>query len=232
MGPLREPVEETLLCGMAGYADAVGYLTLGAIFAANMTGNTVLLGIALATGDARAIAAHGAAIAAFFAGALTGRALGLVGPTRAPLLLLEAALLALLVVVPVPTLAKLALLALAMGIQASARVRVGEVDLPSVVVTTTLARLARRLVDLVAKRQAGEGGDPREAVLPYALAWLAYGVGAAVGALGVRTMERPLLVPLIVLLPLAALELLSWRRACSSGGRGGKMPAPQRGSDP
>ncbi len=122
---MREATEETLLCGMAGYADAVGYILLGSIFAANMTGNTVLLAIAVTQGATDAILGHGAAIAGFFAGALVGRSLALVAPTRAPELLLQAALLGLLVAVSLPTFAKLALLALAMGIQASARVQVG-----------------------------------------------------------------------------------------------------------
>ena len=38
-----------LLCAAAGFADAVGYVNSG-VFAANMTGNTVLAGLALAGG--------------------------------------------------------------------------------------------------------------------------------------------------------------------------------------
>jgi uncharacterized membrane protein YoaK (UPF0700 family) len=36
-----------LLTGAAGYVDAVSYLLLGRVFTANMTGNTVLLGLAI-----------------------------------------------------------------------------------------------------------------------------------------------------------------------------------------
>ncbi len=38
----------TTLTIVAGIADAVGYITMGGVFAANMTGNTVLAGIAAA----------------------------------------------------------------------------------------------------------------------------------------------------------------------------------------
>src|SRR5260370_19332964 len=40
-----------LLCAVAGYVDGFGYLELGGVFAANMTGNTVLLTIAATRGD-------------------------------------------------------------------------------------------------------------------------------------------------------------------------------------
>src|SRR5499426_3267290 len=61
-----------LLTGAAGYVDAISYLALGRVFTANMTGNTVLLGLALVQGDAdgagRALLALG--------GFLTGGAIG------------------------------------------------------------------------------------------------------------------------------------------------------------
>ena len=47
----RPTFQAALLTLVAGMADAVGYISLGGIFAANMTGNTVLAGIALAEGQ-------------------------------------------------------------------------------------------------------------------------------------------------------------------------------------
>ena len=45
----RHPyLQAGLLTIVAGIADAIGYLTMGGIFAANMTGNTVLAGISAA----------------------------------------------------------------------------------------------------------------------------------------------------------------------------------------
>ena len=45
--PERQIVQATGLTIVAGMADAVGYITMGGVFAANMTGNTVLAGIAV-----------------------------------------------------------------------------------------------------------------------------------------------------------------------------------------
>jgi uncharacterized membrane protein YoaK (UPF0700 family) len=52
--------------------DAFSYLVLGHVFVANMTGNVVLLGFALAGAPGFSITASLAAIAAFAAGALIG----------------------------------------------------------------------------------------------------------------------------------------------------------------
>ena len=42
---VRPQIQATLLTIIAGISDAVGYITMGGVFAANMTGNTVLAGI-------------------------------------------------------------------------------------------------------------------------------------------------------------------------------------------
>lgn len=52
----------------AGCTDAVTYVELGHVFTANMTGNTVLLGIALVAGDGARIVHSVAALAGFCAG--------------------------------------------------------------------------------------------------------------------------------------------------------------------
>ncbi|MCL4746728.1 MAG: DUF1275 family protein [Burkholderiaceae bacterium] len=56
----------------AGYVDALSYLGLSRVFTANMTGNTVLLGIALAQLDGDAIARSSLALAGFLTGAAAG----------------------------------------------------------------------------------------------------------------------------------------------------------------
>jgi uncharacterized membrane protein YoaK (UPF0700 family) len=57
------------LASVAGYLDAVTYLSLGNVFTANMTGNTVLLAIAVSEGDGARAARSLCAIAGFCAGA-------------------------------------------------------------------------------------------------------------------------------------------------------------------
>ena len=61
---------------VTGLVDAFSYLVLGHVFVANMTGNVVLLGFALAGTPGFSITASLAAVAAFAAGALIGGKLG------------------------------------------------------------------------------------------------------------------------------------------------------------
>src|SRR6266478_10163850 len=59
-----------LLCSVAGFVDAFGYLQFDRVFAANMTGNSVLLSIAAAAGDWQRVGLYAGTLAAFIAGAL------------------------------------------------------------------------------------------------------------------------------------------------------------------
>ena len=52
--------------------DALSYLALGRVFTANMTGNTVLLGVALVQGEADAAGRAGLALGGFLAGGAIG----------------------------------------------------------------------------------------------------------------------------------------------------------------
>ncbi|MER6506938.1 YoaK family protein [Nonomuraea sp. NPDC001636] len=56
----------------AGAVDALSFLALGQVFTANMTGNIVLLGLALGTGDASHVIRSGIALAAFCLGLAIG----------------------------------------------------------------------------------------------------------------------------------------------------------------
>ncbi|CAN3979245.1 YoaK family protein [Kitasatospora purpeofusca] len=61
-----------LLTVVTGLVDAVSYLALGHVFVANMTGNVIFLGFALAGAPGLSARASLAALAAFLAGALAG----------------------------------------------------------------------------------------------------------------------------------------------------------------
>jgi uncharacterized membrane protein YoaK (UPF0700 family) len=145
-----------LLTAVAGLIDAVTYLQLGRVFVANMTGNVVLLGFALAGAGGLSVGASLLALGAFLAGAMAGGRLGRrLGTQRRRLLAtgtaLEGALIGLALVVTLANAGHtggairyvlLAPLALAMGLQAATARQVGVPDLTTVVLTMTLTGLA------------------------------------------------------------------------------------------
>src|SRR5258707_9275564 len=74
-GPL--PALLLVLTMVTGIVDAVSYLKLGHVFVANMTGNVVFLGFAIADPQNFSIPASLVAIGAFLTGAIAGGRLGL-----------------------------------------------------------------------------------------------------------------------------------------------------------
>jgi uncharacterized membrane protein YoaK (UPF0700 family) len=192
-------LQATILTLVAGIADAVGYITMGSVFAANMTGNTVLAGIALAQGGWLDAWRHLAPLVAFFVGAMISRLL--LRLLRAPTagLIVEAALLAVVGILPVGPEAAVLIVALAMGVQASAITHFAGSAISTVVVTSTMARGADAVLDRIWP------GDTRAPAAPtnrrlLALTWVGYLVGAVIGALLVPVMPYPLLVPAALLL--------------------------------
>src|SRR5262249_55125597 len=59
-----------LLAVAAGFSDALGYVALGRVFTANMTGNTILLGLAIGQGHLQAALRSVAALVGFSFGVL------------------------------------------------------------------------------------------------------------------------------------------------------------------
>lgn len=149
-----------LLAGMfmltftAGWIDAVSFLGLGRVFVANMTGNVVLLGFALAGASGLSVATSLTALVGFLAGAVaSGRlAAHLQGRRRrwlATALVAETACVGVAAAIAVATrgtagaaLAIVAVLAAAMGLQTGTARRLAVPDLTTTVLTMTLAALA------------------------------------------------------------------------------------------
>jgi hypothetical protein len=73
-GPL--PPLMLILTVVTGLVDAVSYLALGHVFVANMTGNVVFLGFALAGDESLSALASAVAMGSFLLGALAGGRLG------------------------------------------------------------------------------------------------------------------------------------------------------------
>src|SRR5260370_16290018 len=89
--PARDTAQATILTLIAGIADAMGYITMGGVFAANMTGNTVLAGIAAAQRNDTDAWYHLAPLLAFFPGAMLSPLLLRLWPRPNACLLVEAA---------------------------------------------------------------------------------------------------------------------------------------------
>jgi uncharacterized membrane protein YoaK (UPF0700 family) len=183
----------------------VGFITMGGVFAANMTGNTVLAGIAAAQGNHVGAWHHFTPLLAFFLGAMLARVLLRVLKAPTAGILLEAALIAGVGFVDIGTEPTVLVVALAMGLQASSITSFGGNAVSTVVVTSTLARTADTAVD---RLWPGAGKTPAAAMnaqlLP--LTWVGYVVGAIVGALLVGVMTYPLIVPAVLLLSVLLLK--------------------------
>jgi uncharacterized membrane protein YoaK (UPF0700 family) len=174
-----------LLTIVTGIVDAVSYLALGHTFVANMTGNVVFLGFAVADAEDFSAPASLAAIAAFLIGALAGgRLAGRFGTHRARYLattLITQTLLVGLALVVAMTLSMtvekyllIAALAIAMGMQNAAARYLSVPDLTTTVLTLTLTGFA-------AESTLAGGDGPR--VGRRMIATAAMFAGAAVGAL-------------------------------------------------
>ena len=196
----RNPsLQATLLTIVAGIADAVGYITLGGVFAANMTGNTVLAGIAAAHERYTDAFNHLSPLVTFFIGAMLARLILRLWQRPAIAIGLEAAILAALDFLPVGTEWKVLIVAAAMGLQASAITQFAGAAISTVVVTSTLARTADSALDALlpgAAKAPPAKATPRRLL---ALTWLGYLAGAIAGALLLKVMPYPLLVPAALL---------------------------------
>ena len=193
----KPQLQATLLTLVAGLADAVGYVAMGGVFAANMTGNTVLAGLSLGEGHFDLAAKRLAPLVTFFVGAMLARLLLRLFHRPAVPLLVEAALLAVVGLLPIGRESSLMLVALAMGLQAAAITHFGGTSVSTVVVTSTLARIAEATLD-----RMWPTGRPLPSVATprlLALTWIGYLIGAIGGVLLVRAVHWPLLVPAALL---------------------------------
>jgi uncharacterized membrane protein YoaK (UPF0700 family) len=210
-GPL--PVLLLVLTAATGVIDAVSILALGRVFVANMTGNVVFVGMALAGAPGFSLAASLAALAGFLLGALAGgRALRRRGGHRGRLLrdavatevLLVAAALVLIAVAPMGSVVGAvvaALLAIAMGLQNTAARKLAVPDLTTTVLTMTLTGIA-----------ADFGTSGAATIIRRVLAVLTMFGGALVGTILVLHAPLPWAMGLATLL-LAVVALLALLRS-------------------
>jgi uncharacterized membrane protein YoaK (UPF0700 family) len=200
---------------VTGLVDAFSYLVLGHVFVANMTGNVVFLGFALAGAPGFSITASALALASFWLGALIGGVFGSrFAAHRGRLLTSTAALQSVLLAVSVVLTALsgspvgaayryplIVLLAVAMGAQNATARRLSVPDLTTTVLTLTITGTAADSAIV-----GGKGSSSGRRFVSVTAMF----VGALVGALFVVHVH-------IVLALVAALVLLVLVTAGAAG---------------
>ena len=209
------------LTAVTGFVDAVSYLALGHVFTANMTGNVVFLGFAMAAVPGLSIGRSGAALGAFVIGAAIGGRLAAwmgSGPRHRwtslgfgieAMLLLAAAAVAAgagddLLRDPARLYRLIALTGLAMGVRNAVVRKVAERDLTTTVLTLTITGIA-------ADSSLAGGSNPgwTRRALSVALMF----AGAAAGALLLRySVALPLAVSGIISGLCALGARMTWRQ--------------------
>ncbi|MGQ8875103.1 YoaK family protein [Paenibacillus sp. TSA_86.1] len=151
-----------LLCMSAGMVDVIGYLGLGHVLTANMTGNIVLLGIAIARAQEFVVLRALIALIGFIAGnAIAAHMIGQVktkngwSPRVTAVFTVESILLLLFAILMVSPFSEqlsyllIVLLAVAMGMQTTAARRIGIAGISTTVLTNNLAAVIEDAVSIL-----------------------------------------------------------------------------------
>lgn len=177
--PRGVAVVAVFLSALAGFVDAMGFITLGGYFVSFMSGNSTKLAVSLGEGLV-GTALTGAGIVVLFvigvmAGSFAGRTAG--RSHRQAVLTLVAVLLALAATAHLVggTPVAIALMVLAMGAENATFEREGEVSISLTYMTGTLVKMGQRLVTALT-------GGERWGWVRHFLLWAAMVIGAALGA--------------------------------------------------
>ncbi len=167
------------LSALAGFVDAVGFMTLGGFFVSFMSGNLTRFGVGAALGrwDQAGVAAGliGLFVVGVVAGALVARRVG--EERRSLVLAVEAAVLLLAAGLCTVgwTAAGMAAVVLAMGVENAVFQRQGDVGVGLTYMTGTLVRMGQRIATALC-------GGPRWDWVPFLLLWSGLAAGGALGA--------------------------------------------------
>jgi uncharacterized membrane protein YoaK (UPF0700 family) len=190
-----------LLAIVGGFADAIGFLIFNA-FAGAMTGNTVLLGIALAASRWGDAVQSAIIIAAFLLGVATSAWLRRWLSLAAILVIEMAAIVVAALVVPMLA---APVLAFAMGLQNAAMTHFAGASLNTVFLTGNLQKLVQSLL-----RRGPRQPSETAAVAVASRLWVAYLAGVVLGAVASRWATHPLLFAVLPL-PIVLLRRSAWR---------------------
>ncbi len=203
------------LSALAGFVDAVGFMTLGGFFVSFMSGNLTRLGVAagLERWDQAGVAAGliGLFVLGVIAGALVARRVG--EGRRWAVLAVEAALL--LSAAALCTAGwrgpGMVAVVLAMGVENAVFQRQGDVGVGLTYMTGALVRMGQRIATALC-------GGPRWDWIPFLLLWTGLAIGGALGAVSfVQWGVRALWIAAAAVVALALAVGLAERRAERAG---------------
>jgi uncharacterized membrane protein YoaK (UPF0700 family) len=182
-------ISAVVLTLAAGYVDSVGYLRLGGIYVANMSGNSIAIGIHSATGPGSEVYRRLLPVAAYVMALVSTRvAINVADRTGFRRIvgccLLTEVFFLLLFVLSKDAGTGTAMAATAMGIQAAAIVRFSGVTVYTAFVTGSLVKLAENIAEVVVRLMGGQHRriDAVADSVWFAAIWAAYVGGAFFGA--------------------------------------------------
>ena len=215
-----------MLTAIAGWVDAIGFLSLGGFYISFMSGNTTQLGIGLTRFDADLVRLPAVLLLCFVAGAFLGTIVtSLSGRWNLPTMLFFEAVLLLCALYlsfsATPMVGATEPLAIAMGAQNAALRNARGGRIGGTFVTGTVFGLGESLALWCLRR---EGVGP---ALRHAMGWLALAIGAAAGtwafsASGLRALNAPAGALLVLALATAVMTLRV--RSTSAAEEGGDQP--------
>ncbi|MFZ0517152.1 MAG: YoaK family protein [Acidobacteriaceae bacterium] len=204
------------LCMVAGSIDVIAYILFGKIFIANMTGNTVLFAASVVLHNWGEAALRIGVVITFVAGIIIAETVlrrlttGRERQRELFTLAIELAVLSWLAVTPHPDTLRIVLLlvlAFSMGMQNNAFQKIGPIKLNTAFITGDLENLGEAIAESEKPAKRAEG---RRRTAVFFTTWIAYGVGALIGAYSALDLkERALWIPAGLVVLAAFLVLRS-----------------------
>ncbi|WP_322907617.1 YoaK family protein [Paenibacillus campi] len=215
-----------LLCFVAGIVDVIGYLNLGRVFTANMTGNIIVMGMAIGNLHTVSFLRSGVAFAGFIAGNAVARLLlgsrKPDGPWSSRLTILVVlqivffllfALLAKGLLIPAIEYSLIILLSFTMGMQTTMARRLGIAGISTTVLTNNMASIVEDVTARLRQLARRDGTAQRESwpaaeTLLRVIAIFIYGGGAVIAT--VVEQRIPLIAIWIVIIVMVIVLGLVW----------------------
>ncbi|MEW4371224.1 YoaK family protein [Paenibacillus kandeliae] len=220
-----------LLCLVSGIVDVIGYLNLGRVFTANMTGNIIVMGMAIGNLHTVSFLRSGVAFAGFIIGNAVARLMlgsskptGLWSPRLTVLVIIQLvffllfSVMAQSLLIPAVEYGLIALLSFTMGTQTTMARRLGVAGISTTVLTNNMASVVEdvtaRLRQLARRDgSAARDGWPLAETLLRSAAILIYGGGAVIATIvEQRYALLSIWIVIIIMLIVLSIAIFAFRK--------------------